>query len=119
MIKVTVELISAIHPSRSRKLGEMLIANDNSGDRETGNYVGTLHAEYTPKEGRKGMVKNFRRQKQSVFTLIGTFLKLWGHTKTLVVETPPPAPRVDCTCKGFYQPPGCPVHTPSTDVNDY
>lgn len=81
MIRVTVELVSAIHPSRSRVLGTMDIYNDGSGDQETGHYHGKLFAEYTPKNGRLGEIRNFHRQRQSVFSLVGAFLKLWGHTK--------------------------------------
>jgi hypothetical protein len=35
----------------------MEIANDGTGTKELGNYVGTLHAEYTQPAGRKGYVK--------------------------------------------------------------
>lgn len=90
MIRVTVELVSAVHPSRSRVLGTMDICNDASGNAVVGNYHGVLHAEYTPKAGRKGEVKNFRRQSQSVWTLVGTFLKKWGHTRAAVEEETAP-----------------------------
>lgn len=79
MIRVTVELISAVDSSRNRILGRMEIANDTTGDAEIGNYEGTLQAEYC--RGRKGQVLNFNRQSQSVWSLVGAFLKLWGHTK--------------------------------------
>jgi hypothetical protein len=58
----------------------MEIANDATGSEHLGNYEGTLHAEYTPPGGRKGAVKNFNRSKQSVWSLVGGFLKLFGHT---------------------------------------
>lgn len=58
----------------------MEIANDGTGDLMTGHYNGTLHAEYTKAGGRKGRVINFNRRKQSVWSLVGAFLKLWGHT---------------------------------------
>lgn len=64
-----------------RKLAVMEIANDRTGTRTLGNYKGTLHAEYTPPEGRKGKVTGFHRQNQSVWSLVGAFLKLFGHTK--------------------------------------
>lgn len=80
MIKITVELVSAIDPKRNRVLGSMVIANDATGDTNVGNYDGTLYAEYTQPEGRKGKVMRFNRQKQSVWSLVGAFLKLWGHT---------------------------------------
>jgi hypothetical protein len=46
-----------------------------------GNYRGTLHAEYTRTDGRQGRVLNFNRRGQSVWSLVGAFLKLWGHTR--------------------------------------
>lgn len=81
MIRVTVELISAVDKSRSRKLATMEICNDGSGDDSTGHYQGTLYAEYTGRDGRKGVVTDFNRQTQSVMSLVGAFLKLFGHTR--------------------------------------
>lgn len=81
MIRVTVELIPKGDESRARKLATMEIANDATGTTEVGNYRGTLHAEYTPKEGRHGRVLGFHRKRQSVWSLIGAFLKQLGHTK--------------------------------------
>lgn len=81
MIRVTVQLIPKGIESAARTLGTMTIVNDASGDRAIGHYNGTLHAEYTDANGRKGRIENFHRQKQSVWTLVGAFLKLWGHTK--------------------------------------
>lgn len=81
MIRVTIELLSAVDAQRNRTLGTLEIANDGTGSKELGNYDATLHAEYTPPEGRKARVINFRRQKQSVWTLVGAVLKRCGHTK--------------------------------------
>lgn len=81
MIRVTVELVSANGRHRDRKLAVLEIANDGTGTQETGNYRGTLHAEYTPSSGRPGRVEGFRRKRQSVWSLVGAFLKQWGHTK--------------------------------------
>lgn len=81
MIRVTIELLPHGHERNKRTLGTMEIANDGSGDVATGSYRGTLHAEYTPLSGRKGQVLQFHRRKQSVWSLVGAFLKLWGHTK--------------------------------------
>ena len=82
MIRITVEMIphGDENSERRRVLGTMEIENDCTGDVETGNYLGTLHAEYTPEAGRKGRVIEFHRQRQSVWSLVGAFLKLWGHT---------------------------------------
>lgn len=81
MIRITVELLPKGDASRARTLATMEIANDGTGTPDVGNYSGTLHAEYTGSSGRTGRVLNFNRRKQSVWSLIGAFLKLWGHTK--------------------------------------
>jgi len=81
MIRVTIELISAIDPARNRTLGTMEITNDGTGDATTGNYDVILHAEYTPLIGRRCLIKGFRRQRQSVWSLVGAALKAMGHTK--------------------------------------
>lgn len=80
MIRVTIELISAVDPARNKVLGTLEISNDASGSEDVGNYNGTLHAEYTGPDGRKGRVMRFHRRRQSVWSLVGAFLKLWGHT---------------------------------------
>ena len=79
MIRITVELVSAISPARNRVLGTIEIANDNTGTEDVGNYEGVLKAEYT--NGRRAKVMNFNRRTQSVMSLVGAFLKGWGHTK--------------------------------------
>jgi hypothetical protein len=80
MIRITAVLIPQGDESKSKILGTIEIANIG-GDLENGNYSGLLHAEYTPKDGRPGVIRNFRRQSQSVWSLVGAFLKFWGHTK--------------------------------------
>lgn len=81
MIRVTVELIPHGDELRKRTLGTLEIANDGTGTENVGSYSGVLRAEYTPSVGRRGYVWDFNRQRQSVWSLIGAFLKLWGHTK--------------------------------------
>lgn len=81
MIRVTIELLPHGDPTNPRKLGVLEIANEGTGTTELGNYAGTLHAEYTGPDGRKGRVTSFNRKNQSVWSLVGAFLKLWGHTK--------------------------------------
>ena len=80
MIRVTVELIPHGIESLKRTLATMDIANDGTGDLSVGNYTGCLHAEYTAPVGRTGKVRGFNRKTQSVWSLIGAFLKLFGHT---------------------------------------
>lgn len=81
MIRVTIELISAVNPARNRELGRLDIANDGTGNGTIGNYDAILHAEYTPPAGRVARVEGFRRTKQSVWSLVGAALKQMGHTK--------------------------------------
>lgn len=81
MLRVTVELVPRGIESKARKIATMTIANDGTGNLSTGNYKGVLHAEYTAPTGRLGYVTGFHRKSQSVWSLIGAFLKLWGHTK--------------------------------------
>jgi len=59
----------------------MEIANDGSGTAEVCDYDATLHAEYTPPEGRKCRIIGFRRKRQSVWSMVGAALKQMGHTK--------------------------------------
>lgn len=81
MLRVTVELIPHGIESRKRTLAKMEIVNDATGDAEVGNYTGKLCAEYTGPDGRIGYVTQYHRKTQSVWSLVGAFLKLWGHTK--------------------------------------
>ena len=82
MIRITAELIPHGDESKPKKvLGVLEIANDGNGKLDVGNYTGILHAEYTKPGGRHGRVEQFHRQTQSVWSLVGAFLKLFGHTK--------------------------------------
>ena len=78
MIKVTVELIP-FGLGKPKTLGVLEIANDCTGTPQLGNYTGSLDAEYC--KGRAGTVRQFNRSKQSVWSLVGAFLKLYGHTR--------------------------------------
>jgi hypothetical protein len=93
MIRVTVELVSAVDPKRNRVLGRLEIANDGTGTKDLGSYRGTLHAEYTGPGGRAGRVEGHARSRKSVWTLVGAFLKQWGHTPGKATI---PAPEVQC-----------------------
>ena len=83
MIRITIELIphGDENHERRRVLGTMEIENTGTGTERIGNYSGVLHAEYTDANGRPGKVAQFNRAGQSVWSLVGAFLKLWGHTK--------------------------------------
>jgi hypothetical protein len=81
MIRITVEMIPHGDETQKSLLGFMEIANDGTGGEMLGNYTGVFHSEYTSSSGRKGRVEGFHRQTQSVWSLVGAFLKLFGHTK--------------------------------------
>ncbi len=81
MIRITVEMIPRGDESKKHTLAWMEIANDGKGGDLVGNYDAVLHGEYTSASGRKGRVEGFNRQTQSVWSLVGAFLKLFGHTK--------------------------------------
>lgn len=80
MIVVFVELWPGGDESKKQLLGTMQISNDGTGSIDSGNYRGFLDAEYTGAEPRQGSVMCFSRKRQSVWSLVGAFLKLWGHT---------------------------------------
>ncbi|MCD0459155.1 hypothetical protein [Roseiconus lacunae] len=81
MIRVTIKLVPHGIESGKRTLGVLEIANDGSGDARNGNYTGELTAEYTGNAPRTGRVTGFKRREQSAWSLVGAFLKLFGHTK--------------------------------------
>lgn len=79
MIRVTVELISAINPARSRVLGVAEIANDLSSDnlREVGNYKYRL-SKWSPKlreTWKKGRVTGLSRTKRGSWDLLFMVLR--------------------------------------------
>jgi len=80
MLRITIQLIPRGDERKARTIGTMEIVNDCTGTLDVGNYIGTLHAEYTPTNGRHARVTNFRRRKLSAWSLVGAFLKVWGHT---------------------------------------
>lgn len=81
MIKVTVELVSAIHPSRNRILGIGYLANDGHETGRTsgarGSYDVTL-GKRQPKENqiwKKGRVESFPRRARGCWDLLYLALK--------------------------------------------
>lgn len=72
MIRVTVELVSAISPSRSRVLGVAEISNDATGTPEIGNYNVRL-SKWAPKTAetwKRGRVIGFRRRVRGPWDLL-------------------------------------------------
>lgn len=82
MILVQAILCPKGDTKNARVIGKITIANDGTGTEAVGHYTGELHAEYTPAQGpgRKAEVRGFNRKTQSVWTLVGAFLKCWRHT---------------------------------------
>jgi hypothetical protein len=78
MLRVTIELLPRGSEEGKRTLGVLEIANDATGGEYIGNYDAKLVAEYGTRHGR---VRSFHRQSQSAWSLVGAFLKLFGHTK--------------------------------------
>lgn len=79
MIRVTIEIVPKGNEAAKETLGVMEIVNDGTGSQAIGHYNGRLKAEYTKGDGRRGRVTHFVRQRQSVWSLVGAFLRLWGH----------------------------------------
>lgn len=92
MLVVKVELHSAI-TGEVTELGRMIIANDGSGDGQTGNYTVRLGRKgqtddrqvYT-KPQRTGEVKGHRRLALSVWNLVGKALHAVKHGKEVPDE---------------------------------
>lgn len=72
MIRITVELVSAIHPSRSKILGVAEIANDGTGDSSVGNYTVRLskRGRAISQTWREGRVLNFPRGRLGAWDLL-------------------------------------------------
>lgn len=72
MLRVTIELVSAIHPSRDRVLGVAEIANTGGGTMENGNYSVRL-SKWAPKlkeTWKTGEVTGFDRVKRGPWDLL-------------------------------------------------
>ena len=81
MIVVSVQLVSAIHPSRSKELARMEICNDGGGDEARGSYdVRTLRGRDKDAldqriVNRRGRVSNYPRVALHVWHLVAEALK--------------------------------------------
>lgn len=89
MILITAHLCPKGDKTKARLLGRIEIANDGTGTEDLGNYTAELHAEYTPAKGpgRTATLRGFNRKKQSVWSLVGGFLKCWRHTNITKRQT--------------------------------
>lgn len=76
MILVKIELVSAIHPSRSRELGRIKIVNDGSGTSNRGNYIAQLMRRgTTDKVLKTTVIQNYPRNAYSVWELVRRILQ--------------------------------------------
>ena len=80
MIKITVELISAIDPKRNKTLGVMEIANDGTGDHDKSSYNGRIYRAPTFKHLTcTGRVEDYSRNRNVVWVLIARMLTNMGY----------------------------------------
>ena len=69
MIRVTVELISAVDPSRDRPLGVMEIANDGRGSKTVCDYEVKVRGP-AGRVAAVGRVLRYRRQRDPIWNLV-------------------------------------------------
>lgn len=80
MIVVTVDLQSARHHSRNRRLATVLISNDGTGSATYGNYdVEVLGAK--GRTSRRGRVVRYPRQQVAALNLVRRACEAAGYTK--------------------------------------
>lgn len=77
MIKITIELVSAIHPSRSKVLGVAKITNDGTGSNTKGNYKYEFSksGKSIKQIWKSGEIKNFNRKRFLGWDLLYLCLK--------------------------------------------
>lgn len=77
MIVVKIELHSAIHPSRSKEIGRMVISNDGTGTDELGSYnVELMRRGTKDKVLRQGLIQNYPRHAYTVWELVRRALQV-------------------------------------------
>jgi hypothetical protein len=80
MIKITVELISAISSSRNKLLGTAIICNDGSGTETKGNYTALFRGALGG-NGKSGVIKDYPRKAVSIWNLIRRACEAAGYDK--------------------------------------
>jgi len=80
MIRVTVELLSAIHPSRNRRLGTLDIANDGSGGKTLRNYNATFRGP-RGRPGKQGRIVGYPAEQVAIWNLIRRACEEAGYKK--------------------------------------
>lgn len=79
MIRVTVELESAISRDRDQRLAEVVIYNRGTGTHERGDYCVLSYRKGTKTVQREGTVENHPRLSQPVLTLLRKSLEAMGY----------------------------------------
>lgn len=79
MIVVNVELVSAIHESRSKRLATLTICNVG-GTKTRGDYSVQAYGA-SMKPGKSGEVKNYPREAVAVLNLVRRAIEAAGYTK--------------------------------------
>jgi hypothetical protein len=75
MLRVTIELVPFGDESATKKIGEMVLANDATGRHNIGNYEAwTAPDNWSGEPARYGVVKNYDRD-QSVWELVRLMLE--------------------------------------------
>ncbi len=80
MIRVTVDLVSAVHESRSRHLGTLILANDGTGTETKGNYDAAFSGA-SGGAGKRGRVLDYPRQAVAIWNLVRRACEAAGYTK--------------------------------------
>lgn len=80
MIVVSVDLASAIHPSRSRRLAMLHIVNDGGGTATHGSYDVIAYGA-GGHSGKKGRVEHYPRKAVAVLNLVHRAIEAAGYTK--------------------------------------
>ena len=80
MIRVEINLISAIHSSRDKKLGELVMTNDGTGDNFSASYDGKIMRKPDFRRvTREGRVRDHARENQTVWHLVCKMLMDMGY----------------------------------------
>jgi hypothetical protein len=75
MLRVTVELVPHGDESRARHLGTAVIANDGTGDLDTGNYWAKLSKWGSGATWKRGKYKGFPRKRRGPWDLLYCLLR--------------------------------------------
>lgn len=99
MILIKIELISAIHPSRSRELGRLVLTNDGKGTDKRCNYKAELMRRGTKDTVLKSTtIMNYPRHAYTVWELIRRVLQELLKGDVVQIDTGVSEAEYPCTC---------------------